>query len=129
MTCLVGSKDQERNRKPTLARATISLRKSPDVSEIMSFSRSVLYTWKTAHRGYFLPVQPATHALQLPPAHGASEKQRWLWQHGCTCPNARGLPRMNCTFIKPEPGQTETDRAGSGQGYSSSPIISDLFCG
>lgn len=31
---------------PTLARATISLRKSPDVSDMMSFSSSVLYTRK-----------------------------------------------------------------------------------
>ena len=46
---LGGSKDKAMNRKLTFARATISLRKSPDVSETMSFSRSVLYTWKTTH--------------------------------------------------------------------------------
>ena len=71
---LGGSKDKEINRKPTFDRATISLRKSPDVSEMISFSRSVLYTWKTKQLIWLdascLCSQPATgstHPLPTKP--------------------------------------------------------------
>lgn len=41
-----GTLGKAERQRPTLARATISLRKSPDVSDIISFSSSVLYTRK-----------------------------------------------------------------------------------